>query len=140
MAKWSKLHELHELWELKQYWKKYPNSGDTFFAFKYVSSQDKGSPTQDNHRIIYSPGKIITVKSYDTDEKVDCGKGINVATLMWCLHNAGDIYFEKAKSGYIFDRRFQLVKLECKVQDIVAIPLKTDGKFRVKKAKVLNML
>ena len=58
-----------------------------------------------------------------------CGHGINVASLNWCYYDA------KGKSG-------KITFFECEVvvnsPDDVIIPLATDGKFRVKKIKVLR--
>ena len=84
------------------------------------------SPIQDN-KIEYKVGKTYTEKDFDTDETKNCGKGLNVGTLMWCLKydNSPDI---------------ELIEVQFKVSDIVAIPYFTDGKFRVKQLKVLRKI
>ena len=74
----------------------------------------------------YKVGKTYRFKSYDSDEFSQCGEGGNVATLMWCLKN--DLNAN------------QFIEVKFKVKDIVAIPYMTDGKFRVKKLKVLRMI
>ena len=67
-------------------------------------------------------GKIITEKDFEPDDRIECGKGINVADLSWCVRNSGRTF----------------VEVEFSARDIVSIPYNTDGKFRVKKCKVLR--
>ena len=74
----------------------------------------------------YEVGKTYKFTSYNSDEFNQCGEGGNVATLMWCLK-------EDTEAN-------QFIEVEFKVKDIVAIPYMTDGKFRVKKLKVLRMI
>jgi len=81
------------------------------------------SPYQD---MKYEVGKTYKFKSYNSDESQQCGEGGNVATLMWCLKD--DLEAN------------QFIEVKFKVKDIVAIPYVTDGKFRVKKLKVLRMI
>ena len=76
--------------------------------------------------IKYEVGKFYAVKNADTDESELCAAGINVATLDWCL--------KEWKEGW------RLFLLEFHSKDIAAIPTYTDGKFRVKKAKVVKEL
>ena len=57
-----------------------------------------------------------------------CGKGLNVATLDWCLR---DTCCDLSKT---------YVEVSFDVKDIVAIPYNTDGKFRVRKFKILRKL
>jgi len=51
-----------------------------------------------------------------------------VATLMWCLKNS------------IFRDNIDLIEVEFNISDIVAVPYFTDGKFRVKRFKVLRKI
>ena len=74
----------------------------------------------------YKVGKTYTEKDIDKDETNLCGKGLNVATLMWCLKD--DLEAN------------EFLEVEFKVKDIVAIPYMTDGKFRVKRFKVLRKI
>jgi uncharacterized protein YjbI with pentapeptide repeats len=74
----------------------------------------------------YEVGKIYRFVNCDTDENKQCGKGGNVATLMWCL-----------KDNIEAD---EFIEVKFRVKDIVAIPYITDGKFRVKKLKVLRKI
>ena len=74
--------------------------------------------------IKYEIGKVVKEDNYDPDERVLCSRGINVATLEWCLKNG--------KIGY------RLLEVEFTAKDIVAIPYATDGNFRVKRCKVIR--
>jgi len=93
-------------------------------AFKYLDGNT--SPYQEN--IEYKVGKIYTEKQCDTDEFVLCGAGLNVATLDWCLKD----------TGCNLDKTY--IEVEFDAKDIVAIPYNSDGKFRVKKLKVIRKL
>ena len=64
----------------------------------------------------------MEVSEFDTDERILCSSGFNVATLPWCNANKGP--------GNI------IVEVEFYAKDIIAIPYATDGKFRVKKLRV----
>jgi len=76
----------------------------------------------------YEVGKTYTEKDYSTDEFAECGEGLNVSTLTWCLRES---------KGY---GNVELLEVEFLVSDIVAIPYWTDGKFRVKKFKTLRKI
>jgi len=91
--------------------------------WKYI--QNGKTPYQN---ATYKVGKTYTFKKCDTDENSECGEGGNVATLGWCLRDS------------IRKEKIELLELEFKVSDIVAIPYYTDGKFRVKKFKVLRKI
>jgi Pentapeptide repeats (8 copies) len=90
------------------------------YAYKYVKF-DYSSPINGN--LIYSVGKIIIENDYETDKRLNCGRGINIASKQWCLTNMN-------KSIH------KLLLVSYQVKDIVCIPYTTDGKFRVKKIKV----
>ena len=92
-------------------------------AFKYLDGDI--SPYQN---IEYKVGKTYIEKDYDDDEKNLCGTGLNVATLDWCLGDTG------------CDLEKTYIEVSFQVKDIVAIPYASDGKFRVKKFKVLRKL
>ena len=69
-------------------------------------------------------GKTYEEENGSTDERIDCDRGLNVATLSWCVwnRNKGDI----------------IIEVEFEAKDILAIPLVTDGKFRVKKFSIVR--
>ena len=66
----------------------------------------------------------IEEKEDSSDRRVLCGRGINVATLEWCQRNK--------------TRKDIIVEVEFYVKDILAIPYATDGKFRVKRMKIVK--
>lgn len=80
-----------------------------------------------NGDIVYKVGKYVEENNYNASELEDCGAGLNVATLEWCIKNN-----DKKDAVYI--------EVEFKPEDIVSIPLQSDGKFRVKKLKVVRKL
>ena len=67
----------------------------------------------------YRVGEEYIFDDADGDEKKVCAAGGNVATLSWCLKDS-----QKAD---------QFIEVVFSVQDIVAIPFATDGKFRVRR-------
>jgi len=92
-------------------------------AWKYL--ENGASPYQ---HAPYAVGKTYSVKEYSEDERILCDKGLNVATLDWCLSDSF------GKSGV------ELLEVEFKAGDIIAVPLAADGKFRVRKLKVLRKI
>ncbi len=76
--------------------------------------------------LVYEINKIISEKDYDVDEYLACGKGINLASLDWCL--------KEWKPGY------KIIVCEFNKEDIVCIPVGSDGKFRVKTCKPIREL
>ena len=95
---------------------------DTILTFwKYLRN---GSSPYQNMK--YEIGKKYKFKNYNSNENNQCGKGGNVATLMWCLKD--DLNAN------------EFIEIEFKVKDIVAIPYMTDGEFRVKRLKVLRKI
>ena len=90
-------------------------------AYKLVDGEYR-SPIQTSGKLTYRVGETIEAKA-DTDPLVQCGAGINVATLPWCLANWA--------YGY------RILVVEFKRADIAAIPI-SDGKFRVSRAKVVR--
>jgi len=90
-------------------------------AYKLVNEKLKGIY---NGCLKYEIGKTISVEKYDTNENNECGEGINLATLDWCIRE--------------WKRGYKIIICEFKSQDIEAIPIATDGEFRVKKCKVIG--
>ncbi len=89
-------------------------------AYKLVTADGVGPF---NGGITYTVGKSREVADANTDNREHCGAGINVATLDWCLSNYSP--------GY----RVLIVEFEAK--DIAAIPIATDGKFRLHRCRVV---
>ena len=89
-------------------------------AYKLVNAEGVGPF---NGGITYEVGKHYEVEDANTDPATDCGAGINVATLPWCLKNW--------KKGH----RILIVEHEAK--DIAAIPNYSDGKYRLHQCDVI---
>ncbi len=92
-------------------------------AYKLVNQKNEGIY---NGGLVYDIGKEVSVEEWEADEYQQCAKGINVATLDWCLKE------------YNKDRKILLC--EFTAQDIVAIPVGSDGKFRVRRCVVVEEL
>jgi uncharacterized protein YjbI with pentapeptide repeats len=90
-------------------------------AYKLVNETGEGPY---NGGIQYEAGKSYSVEDADTDPAHQCGAGINLATLDWCL--------SRCKEGY------KILVVEFTSRDIAAIPIATDGKFRVNRCKVVR--
>ena len=90
-------------------------------AFKYLNGST--SPYRNTE---YTLGETYKSENYSDDERVLCEKGLNVATLDWCLRNTN------------CDLTKTYIEVEFDAKDIVAIPYNTDGKFRVKKFSVIR--
>lgn len=87
-------------------------------AWKYL--RDGKSPYQNYE---YEVGKTYRFKDIYCDERNLCGPGGNVATLMWCLKDSTDAD--------------EFIEVEFLARDVV-MPLFSDGKWRVKRFKVLK--
>jgi hypothetical protein len=74
--------------------------------------------------IVYEIGEAYEVENADTDAGNDCGAGINVATLDWCLRR------------WLKGRRVLVVEFEAR--DIAAIPTASDGKLRLHRCTVVG--
>jgi uncharacterized protein YjbI with pentapeptide repeats len=90
-------------------------------AYKLVTA-DLTSPIKTDNSITYEIGSTVEAEA-NTDPDLDCGAGINLATLPWCLREYGP------------GQRILICEFTAK--DIAAIP-NGDGKFRVHKAKVVR--
>ena len=77
-----------------------------------------------NGGITYEKGKSYEVKDASTDENEQCAKGINLATLPWCM--------KEWQKGY------RILVAEFTAKDIACIPLGNDGKFRVYRCKIVG--
>ena len=74
--------------------------------------------------ITYAVGHVVEIADYDTDETHGCGAGINLGTLQWCL--------KQWSEGY------RVLRVTVEPADIVAIPLMSDGKLRVRRCTVVD--
>jgi len=74
--------------------------------------------------LTYKIGEHVSVKNASKDENEQCAEGINLATLDWCI--------KEWKEGY------KILVAEFASKDIAAIPIATDGKFRVRKCKIIR--
>jgi hypothetical protein len=90
-------------------------------AYKLVT-EDMEGPF--NGGITYEIGKTFEVDDANTDTNKQCAEGINLATLDWCL--------TEWREGY------KVLICEFMADDIACIPTATDGKFRVKRCKVIG--
>jgi uncharacterized protein YjbI with pentapeptide repeats len=93
-------------------------------AYKLVDSNYQ-SPFQSSGKLTYHVGDTLSEPDADTDPNLDCGKGINVATLPWVM------------AWWRPWCRIMLV--EFTAADIAAIP-SGDGKFRVRRCTVVKEL
>jgi uncharacterized protein YjbI with pentapeptide repeats len=93
-------------------------------AYKLVDSE-YNSPIHDK-KLQYKKGQIVSVPLTECNKREEehCGAGVNLATLPWCM--------KEWKEGY------KILICEFTAKDIVAIPIGTDGKFRVQKCKVVG--
>ncbi len=92
-------------------------------AYKVVNSSNTGIY---NPGIIYEIDKQIEVDKWNSNEIDSCGAGINLASLDWCLR--------EWQEGY------KILLCEFTREDIVCIPIGSDGKFRVKKCTPIKEL
>jgi len=91
-------------------------------AYKLVTAEGRG-PTYSS--LVYSIDAEITPDiPANTDELVRCGTGINLGDCVWVT--------AKWKPGY------RILICEFTAADIAAIPIGSDGKFRVHRCKVVG--
>jgi uncharacterized protein YjbI with pentapeptide repeats len=100
---------------------------NNIFVFKYLRKNLK-SPYQNFQ---YNIGKTYISENSNNNEFIQCGAGINVATLEWCLTNCGNNLID-----------YVIVECEVNPKDLI-IPFNSDGKFRIKsggKVKINRIL
>ena len=90
-------------------------------AYKLVTADGIGPF---NGGITYEIGKDYSVENANTDERIQCAEGINLATMDWCLR--------QWKDGY------RILIAEFTAADIACIPTNTDGKFRVHRCRIVG--
>lgn len=94
--------------------------------FKLVTDNDTGIYMSGKTSLTYTNGKTVKVNKYNTNCRIECAKGIHLATLDWCYKH--------------FEEGYKIKVCEFDVKDIVAIPYGGEGKIRVRKCKVLYSL
>jgi hypothetical protein len=77
-----------------------------------------------NGGVYYEVGLCVEELVASTDPSEHCGAGINVATLDWCIR--------EWKEGY------RILVIEFEAKDIAAIPVASDGKFRIFRCDVVG--
>jgi uncharacterized protein YjbI with pentapeptide repeats len=90
-------------------------------AYKLVKPNGEGPY---NGGIIYEIGKRYEIEDANQNETDQCGSGINLATMDWCLR--------EWREGY----RIFIAEFEAK--DIAAIPIGSDGKLRVYRCQIVG--
>jgi len=90
-------------------------------AYKLVTEKGVGPF---NGGITYEAGKDYSEPNANTDPMEQCAAGLNVATLDWCLR--------EWREGY------RVLIVEFTAADIACIPHGTDGKFRLKRMRVVG--
>ena len=100
---------------------RYQLPGAELVAFKLVDANSEGPF---NGGIVYRPGELVSVGDANTDPLQDCAAGINVATLDWCLREWRETY--------------RILRVAFTTDDIAAIPVATDGKFRLHRCRVVD--
>jgi hypothetical protein len=90
-------------------------------AYKLVNENFEGPF---NGGLKYVTGEQCSVDNANCDENQDCGAGINLATLDWCMKN--------------WQKGYHILVAEFESKDIAAIPTATDGKFRVKSCVIVG--
>jgi hypothetical protein len=92
-------------------------------AYKLVTD-DYMSPIQYCNQLRYQVGIKLEVLDADTNTTEQCSRGVNVATMDWCL--------KEWKPGY------RIMVVEFEAADIAAIPTANDGKFRLFRCEVVG--
>ena len=90
-------------------------------AYKLVTAAGIGPF---NGGITYQVGQSYEVAEANTDPLEQCGAGINVATLDWCLRN--------------YSPGYRVFVVAFTAADIAVIPTATDGKFRLFRCTVIS--
>jgi hypothetical protein len=90
-------------------------------AYKLVKAN--GDSPMSHIAINYRIGESYAVEA-DTNEQEHCSRGISLATLDWCLKE--------------WNQGWRVLIAEFEAADIAAIPIGTDGKFRVHKCTIVG--
>ena len=90
-------------------------------AYKLVNSNNEGIY---KGWLKYIIGQELSVQGANCDESAPCAAGINLATLDWCI--------KEWREGC------KILICEFEAKDIAAIPIGSDGKFRVHRCAVVG--
>lgn len=90
-------------------------------AYKLVNEAGMGPF---NGGIVYEIGETYEEKNANIDENEQCAAGLNVATLDWCMRE--------------WRKSYRILVVEFIAADIAAIPINTDGKFRLRRLTVVG--
>jgi hypothetical protein len=90
-------------------------------AYKLVTSENKGPHYPS---ITYEIGQAYSVPDANCDESEHCAEGINLASLDWVMRE----WVEGCK----------ILIAEFEATDIAAIPIGSDGKFRVRQCTIVG--
>ena len=89
-------------------------------AYKLVNDAGEGPF---NGGVKYEIGDSVKIVDADDDSATNCGAGINVATLDWCIKN--------------WRQGLRILIVEFERGDIAVIPTASDGKFRLRRCDVV---
>ena len=89
-------------------------------AYKLVTAEGHGPFNGGLH---FAVGKTVEVSEANTDDRQQCAAGVNLCTLDWAMR--------EWREGY------RILVVEFTAADIAAIPIGTDGKFRVRRCTVV---
>ena len=94
--------------------------------YKLVTKDGRSpiSPGQGYGSLTYAIGQTVEVERPETDIDIECGAGVNVASLDWCM--------KQWKEGW------RILIVEFTAADIACIPTATDGKIRLYRCKVVG--
>jgi uncharacterized protein YjbI with pentapeptide repeats len=94
-------------------------------AYKLINAQGEGIYARQHGYtpIRYEHGGAYQVADADTDASEDCGAGISLATLPWCVR--------------LWQPGYRILIAEFEAADIAAIPL-SNGKFRVRRCRIVG--
>ena len=92
-------------------------------AYKLINSKGEGPY---NGGINYLKNHTFSVSDADINEGEQCGRGINLATLDWCIKE--------------WQEDYAILIMEFTAADIAAIPTATDGKFRVHRCERVGVV
>jgi len=90
-------------------------------AYKLVNDKNEGVY---NGGLKYIVGETVEELKAETNEMKDCGAGINLATLDWCIKE--------------WEKSYKILIAEFTKDDIACIPVSSDGKFRVYRCTIVG--
>lgn len=82
---------------------------------------------RNKHSGIYRPGTSVTCKEWDSHRYNTCGKGLHIGTLDFCTEFAGM-------------NRPYIVEVLVRPEDVVCVPIDSNGKIRCNRLLVTRLL